>query len=106
MRRIVSRVATAIVAVTLLTQVASAQLFTGTTVGGRTWNRPAAGKSPSGLSGVGTNVAFNLLTFQGTTSGSYSFLSTATNPVNWDNFLFLYQNSFNPNARLTNVIIW
>lgn len=105
MRRIVSRVATAVVAVTLLTQVASAQLFTGTTVGGPTWNRPIAGNPPTALSGTGTNVAFNLLTFQVTTSGSYSFLSTATIPALWDNYLFLYQNMFSPNAQFMNVII-
>lgn len=79
--------------------------FTGTTAGGPTFNRPLAGTPPTGLSGVGTAVRYNSQGFTVDAAGSYTFLSTATNPVNWDNYTFLYQTSFNPNSSLTNALI-
>ncbi len=106
MRRLAARIATTALAVTLFTQVASAQMFSGTTAGGATWNRPVGGNPPiAPLSGVGTNVAYDLFSFQVTQSGTYDFLSTATAPTNWDNYLFLYQSSFNPSSQFTNIII-
>ncbi len=39
------------------------------------------------------------------TAGSYDFLSDAVDPVNWDNYLFLYLNSFDPLDQFANVII-
>ena len=38
-------------------------------------------------------------------NGSYNFFSLAVSPANWDNYLFLYQNSFDPFNPLSNVII-
>lgn len=89
----------------VLAASAHAQVFTGTTLGGPTWNRPLAGTPPTGLSAVGTNTPYNVLQFSVNLSGSYSFLDTATNPANWDNFTFLYQTSFSSINQLTNVLI-
>jgi hypothetical protein len=83
----------------------AAQVFEGTTVGGPRWNRPLAGNPPTGLSGVGTNVQLHAMEFSVTAPGTYSFLSQATNPPLWDNFLFLYAVNFNPAAPLANVLI-
>ncbi len=92
---------------TCLAGVASAGTLTvnGTTAGGPTWNRPLAGNPPTGLSGVGTAVPYDVFGFVVDVAGAYDFLDVATNPTNWDNYLFLYQNAFNPAAPLTNVII-
>ena len=80
--------------------------FTGTTAGGPTWNRPVAGTPPvPPPSGVGTNVPYSVTQLTVGTSGSYVFQSTATNPAGWDNYTFLYQNSFNPLSQFTNVLI-
>ena len=88
-----------------LASVASAQTFTGTTVGGPTWNRPNANGAlpPNALSGFATAVPLNSFNFTVATAGSYSVQSTATG--GWDNYTFLYQNSFNAGSPLTNVII-
>jgi hypothetical protein len=89
----------------LLAGAASAQTFTGTTLGGPTWNRPQGGNPPTLLSGVGTAVPFQTIQFTLSVAGSYTFQNTGTNPVNWDNFTFLYQGSFNPSAPLMNVLV-
>ena len=81
---------------------------TGTTVGSLTWNRPVAnGSNPpvAPLSGVGTAVPYNVVQITVDVSGSYSFQCGATSPAGWDNFTFLYQNSFDPTAPFTNVLI-
>lgn len=92
-------------ALTLISSPAAAQTFLGTTIDGPRWQRPLQGNPPAGLSGVGTNVAYNVFQFSVTAAGSYSFLSTATNPPGWDNFLFLYMLDFDPNNQLANVLI-
>ncbi|AFZ56888.1 PEP-CTERM sorting domain-containing protein [Anabaena cylindrica FACHB-243] len=80
--------------------------YTGTTVSGATWNRPVSGNPPTPpTSGVGTNVAYSVQEFNVDTTGFYNFQSTATSPVEWDNYLFLYQTSFDPTTPFTNVII-
>jgi hypothetical protein len=87
----------------LASTAASAQIFPGAlTTSSPTWNRPLSGNPPSGLSGVGTSVYYNTFSFTVTSSGSYTFLSTATG--GWDNFLCLYQTAFNPLAALVNVL--
>ena len=73
--------------------------FTGSTAGGSMYNRPLA--DLSGLSGVGTNVAYSAFDFGITASGQYTFLNTA----GFDSFVFLYANSFDPTSPLTNAII-
>lgn len=100
-------------ALTVLTGIAGAAsqaeaafLYAGNTTGGPTWNRPVSGSPPTPpLSGVGTNVPYEVVQFHVTASGSYTFQAASTNPVGWDNFSFLYQNSFNPLSQFTNIIV-
>jgi hypothetical protein len=100
-------------AIVLLVLSATAALadtvtFTGTTTGGPTWNRPVAnGNNPPTPppSGVGTAVRYSITQLNVGTTGTYTFQSTATSPAGWDNYTFMYQNSFNPAAQFTNVLI-
>jgi len=85
---------------------AHAIVVTGTTAGGPTWTRPVAGNPPTPpLSGVGVGVNYAVTPFFVSAAGSYVFQSTATAPVNWDNYTFLYATSFNPASQFTNVLI-
>jgi len=88
MRRIASRLAMAVLAVTLSAQSATAQPYTyeysGTTVGGPTWNRPKID-----FYGGPTVVPYSAFGFSVYRSGTHSFLSRAT--TSWDNFLYLYE---------------
>ena len=87
--------------------------FTGTTTGGPNWNRPNAnGDSPPTTLCASFHprssadaVPYSVTRFSVATSGTYAVQSTATNPVNWDNYTFVYQNSFNPSTPLANVLI-
>ena len=90
----------------VFTAPASAITVVGTTVGGPVFNRPLTGTPVVELSGVGTAVRYQVTRFTVGTTGSYSFLMTGTNPVNWDTFLGLHANAFNPIAPLTNGIIY
>lgn len=73
--------------------------FTGTTAGGSTFNRPL--EDLSALSAVGTSVAYNTTNFSVSTTGDYSFQSTA----NFDNFAIIYANTFNAASPLTNALV-
>lgn len=93
---------------TAITSLADTVSFMGTTTGGPTWNRPVANDNnpptpPASI--IGTAVRYSVTQLSVGASGSYVFQSVATNPVNWDNYTFLYQNSFNPTAQFTNVLI-
>lgn len=91
----------------LIAAPAAAQTFTGTTtLNDPVYNRPLAGTPPTGLSGVGTAVHYNLLPFTVTTSGSYSFLLTGLTPVNWDTFLGLHAGSFSPTSPLSTAVVY
>nr|WP_248595255.1 PEP-CTERM sorting domain-containing protein [Candidatus Accumulibacter phosphatis] len=79
--------------------------FNDTTAGAPTWNRPIAGNPPTVLSGVGTNTPYDVNGFFVDQSGSYTFQSTATNPLGWDNYSFLYQLAFDQTQQLLNVLI-
>jgi len=92
----------AIVALSLATTPALAQTFFGNTTGKPTYNRALQGFS--GLSGVGTATHYEVIAFTVTITGSYTWQNTATAPALWDNFTFIYQNSFNPAAALVNGI--
>lgn len=90
---------------TLPLTAASAQyVYSGTTVGGPTWNRPLYASPPVSLSAVGTNVAYSAFGFTSTSAGTFDFLSTATSS-SFDNYLFLYLVSFNPLSPLANALI-
>jgi hypothetical protein len=81
--------------------------YTGTTVAGDTWHRPVANQNdvPVKLSPTTTAVTFSAFEFNVDTTGLYDFISTSTNPANWDNYTFLYANSFDPTQPLDNIII-
>ncbi|QJB44480.1 hypothetical protein [Dolichospermum flos-aquae] len=83
---------------------AQAITFSGDTTGAPTWNRPNENGSnpPAELSDTVTAVPYQVQNFFVDTTGAYNFLSTSTA---FDNYTFLYQNSFSAASPLTNVII-
>ena len=87
--------------------LAASLSYTGTTVGEATWSRPLANgvNPPVALAAVGTNVPFSAFQFNVDTTGAYDFLSTSTDPANWDNYTFLYVNSFDSTNPLDNIVI-
>lgn len=101
--------AAAVVAVATATTAtpAAAAIFVlnGNTTGAPTYNRPLAGNPPTGLSGVGTAVAYRTLTFTVDITGTYSVVQ-ASNTAAYDPFLGLYSGTFNPNAPLTNALVY
>lgn len=72
---------------------------TGDTTGKPTFNRPL--EDLSGLSAVGTAVAYDTLTFSASVSGAYTFLTTGM----FDTFSILYSGSFLPGSALTNAVV-
>ncbi len=93
---------------------ASVFTYQGDTTNQRSWRRVAPGNPPTLISGekdgnLGMSVPYSVFDFTVDQSGSYTIsgLSEATPPQNtpWDIFLALYQNSFNPNQQLTNVLV-
>ncbi len=85
--------------------VTSANVINGSTLGHAVWNRPDANGSgvPNNLSG--TTTPYEAVAFSVTASGTYTLTTTATNPNDWDTYLFLYSTAFNPANPLANVII-
>lgn len=86
--------------------MAGVEIIVGDTTNSATFNR--AFEDFSGLSGVGTAVRFDAFSFSVSVSGEYSFLSSTPRPFtgnSWDNFLFLYQGSFNPADATANGLI-
>lgn len=73
--------------------------FTGTTVGGATFQRPLESLD---FVVIGNPVAYSALEFTVSSDGFYNFLSTASG--GWDNFTVLYGPSFNPAFPLTNAL--
>ncbi len=93
---------------------ASVLTYQGDTTNQPIWRRVAPGNPPTLVSGeqdgtLGMSVPYSVFDFTVTQSGSYTIsgVSEATPPQNtpWDLFLALYQDSFNPNEPLTNVLI-
>jgi hypothetical protein len=86
----------------IATTPATAQVFTGDTTGSPTFNRPVENGDlpPTSLSGAGTAVPYDTLTFTVDTTGSYSFLLESV----FDNYLGLYEGSFDPSSPLTNAL--
>jgi PEP-CTERM motif len=75
--------------------------FTDTTVGGPTWNRPL---TTTMLSGVGTNVAYDVNRVRVDQTGNYTILSQSLVPAGWDNYVVLYANAFAASSPLANLI--
>jgi len=82
---------------------ADAVTFMGTTSGGSAFNRPIdnGNNPPTALSNLGTAVHYSLTQLSVSVSGSYDFSSVQ----NYDGFLVLYFNSFNPVSPLLNALI-
>jgi len=97
--------AVALAAIAFFFGEAHAITVVGTTLGGPTWTRPQAGTPPTSISGVGIGVNYSVTPFFVSAAGSYIFQSTATTPAGWDNFTFLYLNTFNPLSQFTNVLV-
>lgn len=76
--------------------------YSGDTTGAPTFNRPIDGGSD--LSGTGTDVQYSALSFTVSQAGTYTFLSVASQPADWDTFLILYQGAFNPSDGLANFV--
>src|SRR3954470_14038114 len=85
----------------------SAATISDDVTGAPTFNRPIANgnSAPNQLSGTGTAVHYQAIPVSVDTSGTYAFQSTATNPVNWDNYSFLYSNTFSAATPLANILI-
>lgn len=84
-------------------QIAQAQVVTGSTAAGPTYNRrlEAAGNTCGGASGLGTAVRYSTVTFFAPSAGSFTFTAVATG---WDPFLFLYSGTFNPLSPAANCV--
>jgi MYXO-CTERM domain-containing protein len=96
--------ALALVAAAGIANAGTLDIF-GDTTGGPTFNRPFAGNPPTGLSAVGTAVAYQVWEIEADAAGSYSFDIIAAG-ANYDTFMHLYgPGGFNPANALTNVII-
>lgn len=80
---------------------ASAAYYVDDTTGSPTFDRPFA--DFSALSSNGLDVAYDTFSFSVDTAGTYTFRSFAL-PVAtpWDNFLFLYQGTFDASNPLVN----
>ncbi|HEY5753696.1 MAG TPA: hypothetical protein VIT21_11140 [Chthoniobacterales bacterium] len=92
-------------AILAFTATAQAEVFVGDTTGGPLWNRPDEGAPPIQLSLAGTAVPYSAQPFVVSENGEYTFHSLATAPLNWDNYTFLYQITFDASQPLTNVLI-
>jgi hypothetical protein len=79
--------------------------YPGTTVGAPTWTRPNEGTPPTANTGTGTAVSYSSYAFNVDAPGTYNFLSVSTTPPFWDNYTFLYRNTFNPSTPLVNAIV-
>jgi hypothetical protein len=92
----------AVAAVSLvLSTPASAVLYYDDTTGGPTFDR--AVEDFSGLSSVGTDVAFHAYGFSVTVTGNYRVRSYAGDfflGETWNQFIFLYQGRFDPDQPL------
>ena len=89
------------------TAQAATLTYTGTTIGAPTWNRPVDNfaNPPVAISGgAGEAVPYSSFGFNVSAPGNYVFQSTATSP-NFDNYTFLYQDSFNPTSPFLNILI-
>lgn len=84
--------------------------FTAITTGQPVYNRPLlnVGVVTTTFTSLSPNalaVPYSATNLSIVGAGTYSFTSTGTSPVNWDNALFLYSGSFNPLNPLNNILI-
>jgi hypothetical protein len=88
---------------TAMPAIAGTITYNGTTLGQPTFHRPRANgiDAPVDLSPF-TAVPYSVQSFSVDTRGQYDLVSGAIDPAGWDNYLFLYKNSFDPSDPLTN----
>jgi hypothetical protein len=84
-----------VIACWLMAVEASAQVYSGITVGGATWTRPLP--DGSGLSAI--TVPYGVTAIRVGTSGNFTM--TGETHGTFDNVEFLYNSSFNPSTPLT-----
>lgn len=75
--------------------------FSGDTTGGLTFNRPSGLTT---LSGIGTDVPFEVVNFTVGASGVYDLETLNLGGTLTDTFLLLYVGSFDPSAVFTNLV--
>ena len=81
-------------------------LWSGTTAGGHLWTRPIQNGNSAPvlpLSDLGTAVPLESVEITVSVAGTYTFQSTAAG--GWDNYSFLYPDSFDPLLPLSNILI-
>jgi MYXO-CTERM domain-containing protein len=78
--------------------LAGTATYSGDNTGGDVFNRPV---SLSGLSGVGTAVAYEATAFTVSASGTYTLEAAYDG---WDGYALVYANSFDSNSPLANLI--
>jgi hypothetical protein len=104
--KFLSKIRTALATVAIAVALpASAAFYIDDTTGGPTFNR--ALEDFSGLSAVGTDVAYDVFSFSVDTDGLYtvrSFAAGLRTDTAWDQFLFLYAGAFDPTMPLMNGI--
>ncbi|MBX3315689.1 MAG: hypothetical protein KF902_02360 [Phycisphaeraceae bacterium] len=102
MKKVVSLCAFALLAGSVMADV---EEYNGDTTGAPTFNRALAGNPPTGLSGVGTAVAYEVIPMYTNINASVIFDIIAAGP-GFDTFMHLYgPGGFNPASALSNVII-
>ncbi len=94
----------ALAAIACMASTARADIVTvsGSTSGGPTFNRPL--EDLSGLSLVGTAVAYDAFQFSVSVAGDYTFVTTGFAPAGYDTFALLYTAPFMAGAPLTNAL--
>lgn len=101
MGKLISSVVT-LAAMAIAAPVSAATFAGNTTLADPTYNRVVSASTD--LSGVGTAVHYQNVAFTVSTSGSYTFLMSAIEPVRWDTFLSLYSPGFVPTNAVTNLL--
>jgi hypothetical protein len=92
--------------VAALAAPASAAFYVDSTVDGPTFDRPF--EDFSGISSLGVDVSYDVFVFSVTISGDYrvrSFAEGLRQDAPWDQFIFLYADSFDPAQPLANGVI-
>lgn len=89
-------------AFTALPAMADTVVITGSTTGGPVFNRPNEGLPPTSLSSSATAVRYRRIAFTVSAAGSYSLtlVSTSFATNDFDPFLVLYVNNFNPDPAV------
>jgi hypothetical protein len=92
--------------VALTASVAHSATFTydGDTTGAAQWFRPQNNSHPPSIR-YDVNPSYNAFSFRVSASGVYNFISDATLPVVWDNYLILYDGVFDPQIPQVGFVI-